>query len=73
MEILNVICDKPFTSVPLAEDLLLQHTTIAGTLRKNKDPSLSALFVPTYTRTAPPVPPSNTCLAFLLYSIFCVA
>ena len=35
-EILNVIPGKPFTSVSLAEELLLQHITIVGTLRKNK-------------------------------------
>ena len=32
----NVVCDNFFTSIPLAEDLLQQHTTILGTLRQNK-------------------------------------
>ena len=32
----NIVCDNFFTSVPLAEGLLLEHTTVVGTLRKNK-------------------------------------
>ena len=32
----NVVCDNLFTPVPLAEELLLQQTTIVRTLRKNK-------------------------------------
>lgn len=32
----NVVCDNFFTSIPLAEDLLQEHTTILGTLRQNK-------------------------------------
>ena len=32
----NIVCDNFFTSVPLAEELLLEHTTVVGTLCKNK-------------------------------------
>jgi len=32
----NTVCDNFFTSVPLAEELLEEHTTIVGTLPKNK-------------------------------------
>lgn len=32
----NVVCDNFFTSIPLAEELLHEHTTLVGTLRSNK-------------------------------------
>ena len=32
----NIVCYNFFTSVPLAEELLLEHTTVFGTLRKTK-------------------------------------
>ncbi len=32
----NIVCDNLFTSVPVAEELLVEQTTIVGTIRTNK-------------------------------------
>lgn len=32
----NIVTDNFFTSIQLAEDLLIDHTTLVGTIRKNK-------------------------------------
>lgn len=32
----NIVMDNFFTSVPLAESLLTKHTTLVGTIRRNK-------------------------------------
>ena len=45
----NIVMDNFFTSVPLAEELLYLHTTVVGTIRKNK-PDIPKLMTETKNR-----------------------